>query len=76
VHAKVARGCWVWCGVEDAGGPWHKRPRDPGRMHGLDIVSTLAGRGCWGTVPEAGGRLVWFRLGWQPGAASRVSAAP
>jgi anti-sigma regulatory factor (Ser/Thr protein kinase) len=71
VHIKICQGDgWVWCGVEDQGGPWKNRPRDPERMHGLDIVAALAGRGCWGVVTETSGRLVWFRLGWQAGAAT------
>ncbi len=75
VHTKIAHGHWVWCGVEDDGGRWVKRPPDPGRMHGLDIVAALAGHGCWGVVTETGGRLVWFRLAWQAGAAARMLAA-
>jgi anti-sigma regulatory factor (Ser/Thr protein kinase) len=70
LHAKVAHGAWLWCGVEDQGGMWRKRPRDTERMHGLDIVRTLAGDDAWGIVSEISGRLAWFRLGWQAGAAT------
>jgi len=74
VHIKICQGDgWVWCGVEDEGGKWTKRPRDTGRMHGLGIVAALADD--WGVVSEAVGRLVWFRLGWRAGAAT-VALAP
>jgi anti-sigma regulatory factor (Ser/Thr protein kinase) len=63
LHAKVCPGSWVWCGVEDEGGTWRKRPRDPERMHGLDIVCAVT-RGGWGVVEEACSRLVWYRLAW------------
>ncbi len=83
VHMKVRLGRWVWTGVEDQGGPWRGRPRDTERMHGLDIVGALAGDDCWGVVDGAaagaGGRLVWFRLGWAAaparGSPARVTLA-
>jgi len=71
VYAKACPGSWLWTGIEDEGGTWVKRPRDPGRMHGLDIVAALAGDDAWGIVTETGGRLVWFRLGWTGGTVAR-----
>jgi hypothetical protein len=54
--------------VEDLGGPW--RQRKPGdRPHGLDIVAALTGPDGWGTeTTSSGGRVVWARLSWKPGA--------
>jgi histidine kinase-like protein len=54
--------------IEDMGGPW--RRRKPGdRPHGLDIVAALTGPGGWGTETTGdGGRVVWARLSWEPGA--------
>jgi anti-sigma regulatory factor (Ser/Thr protein kinase) len=43
--------------VEDAGGPWHMRPNDDGRPHGLDVVAALAGAGNWGIDGGADGRI-------------------
>lgn len=56
---------YVWCEVEDAGGPWRTRLPDPERPHGLDIVTALAGPDNWGT--ELSGehdRVTWVRLSW------------
>ncbi len=64
VHVRAQQGSYVWAGVQDRGGPWEQRPRDTGRMHGLDIVRALAGDGCWGITGGFGGRLVWYRLAW------------
>ena len=64
LHARACEGGYVWAGVEDQGGHWHKRPRDKDRMHGLDLVRALAGRECWGIVGGCDGRLVWYRLPW------------
>ena len=75
VHIKIAHGHWVWCGVEDDGGLWVKRPRDHDRMHGLGIVRAVAGNDGWGIVTETGGRLVWFRLGWTGAADARRMSA-
>jgi anti-sigma regulatory factor (Ser/Thr protein kinase) len=49
--------------VEDAGGPWREGPRDEGRPHGFDVVTTIAGAGNWGIDGDDRGRVAWARFG-------------
>jgi len=56
--------------VEDAGGPWHARPRDDGRPHGFDLVEAIAGPQNWGIDGDMCRRIAWARLDW-PGLAAR-----
>ena len=61
VRAEIYPG-YIWLEVEDLGGPWILRPRDPGRPHGLDVVEALAGPDNWGVDGDQAGRVVWCRL--------------
>jgi anti-sigma regulatory factor (Ser/Thr protein kinase) len=48
--------------VEDLGGPWNLKPRDPDRPHGLDVVEALTGPDNWGVDGDETGRVAWCRL--------------
>lgn len=61
VRAEV-RSSYVVVEVEDLGGPWHCRPRDATRPHGLDLVTALVGPDNWGVDGDAGGRVTWARI--------------
>jgi serine/threonine-protein kinase RsbW len=61
VRAEV-HATFVWLEVEDLGGPWNLRPRDPARPHGLDLVEALTGPDNWGVDGDEGCRAVWARL--------------
>jgi hypothetical protein len=61
VRAELHASC-LWLEVEDAGGPWNLRPRDPSRPHGLDMVEALTGPDGWGIDGDMSGRVVWARL--------------
>jgi anti-sigma regulatory factor (Ser/Thr protein kinase) len=54
----------LWVEIEDLGGPWHPRPPDPERPHGLTIVEALTGPDDWGVETISnGGRVTWARVG-------------
>ena len=57
------RADWLRIEVEDAGGPWHDRPRNDSRPHGFDVVTAIAGPGKWGIDGDASGRIAWATLG-------------
>jgi len=50
--------------VEDAGGPWHARPREDGCPHGFDVVEAIAGPQDWGINGNTSGRIAWAMLSW------------
>ncbi len=61
LRAEIFPG-YLWLEVEDLGGPWHLKPRDTGRPHGLDVVEALTGPDNWGIDGDQAGRVVWCRL--------------
>jgi len=61
VRAEIHPG-YLWLEVEDLGGPWNLKSRDPDRPHGLDVVEALAGPGNWGMDGNETGRVAWCRL--------------
>lgn len=48
--------------VDDQGGPWHPRPPDEERPHGLELIAAIAGPGNWGIRGDESGRTVWATL--------------
>lgn len=62
VRTEIYPSDYVWIEVEDDGGTWLERAHDPGRGHGLDIVSALASD--WGVEGDEDSRVVWARLDW------------
>jgi anti-sigma regulatory factor (Ser/Thr protein kinase) len=61
VRAEIFPG-YLRLEVEDLGGPWNPKPRDPDRPHGLDVIQTLTGPGNWGVDQTGTSRVVWCRL--------------
>ena len=61
VRATLFPG-YVQIECEDLGGHWNRRPGDPDRPHGLDVVEALAGADGWGVIGGSPGRVVWARL--------------